>query len=145
MPISRELRAFRKLSNQRTKGVIRRLANSRSNRAGNEPGDPVSKKSRLSYGHRHQYRCIEWAKTVIRSSRDETCSRRGGSVGINWGSKADDLSTAPWVEVTSKGDGHIEARKYRGEELVCQLSSPDFQKAMIHTTIVGLEEDELWR
>src|ERR1700746_2660518 len=37
MPISRELRAFRKLSNQRTKEVIRRLANFRSNRAGSKP------------------------------------------------------------------------------------------------------------
>jgi hypothetical protein len=36
-------------------------------------------------------------------------------------------------------------RKYGGEELVCQLSGPDFQMAMIHTRIVGLEEDELWR
>jgi hypothetical protein len=45
--------------------------------------------------------------------------------------------------VISKGDGRIETRKYRGEELVCQASGTDFQKAMIHTTIVGPEEDEL--
>jgi hypothetical protein len=44
--------------------------------------------------------------------------------------------------VSSKGDGHIETRKYRGEELVCHAAGPDFQKAMIHTTILGLLEDE---
>jgi hypothetical protein len=27
-----------------------------------------------------------------------------------------------WMEVVSEGDGHIETRKYRGEELVCQTS-----------------------
>jgi len=48
-----------------------------------------------------------------------------------------------WVEVNiAKGDGHFVTRKYGGEELVCQASGPDFQKAMIHTTMVGLEEDE---
>jgi hypothetical protein len=51
-----------------------------------------------------------------------------------------------WVEVViSKSNGHIETREYRGEELVCQPSGPDFQKAMIHTTIVCPEKDELWR
>jgi len=44
--------------------------------------------------------------------------------------------------VISKGDGRIETRKYRGEELVCQASGQDFHEAMIHTTIVGLAEDE---
>ena len=48
-----------------------------------------------------------------------------------------------WVEVvSSKGDGHIEARKYRGEELVCLATGRDFRKAIIHTTIAGLAEDE---
>jgi hypothetical protein len=40
--------------------------------------------------------------------------------------------------VISKGDEHIETRKYLGEELVCQAFGPDFQEAMIHTTTVGL-------
>jgi hypothetical protein len=44
--------------------------------------------------------------------------------------------------VISEGDEHIESRKYRGEELVCHAAGPDFQKAMIHTTIVGLLDDE---
>ena len=48
-----------------------------------------------------------------------------------------------WIEVVySKGDGHIETRKYRGEELICQATGPDFRKAMIHATIAGLAEDE---
>ena len=48
-----------------------------------------------------------------------------------------------WAEVViSKGDVRIETRKYRGEELVCQAATPDFQKAMVHTTILGLLEDE---
>jgi hypothetical protein len=45
-----------------------------------------------------------------------------------------------WGEVAlSKRDGPIETRKYRGEELVCQASGPDFQEAMLHTTIFGLD------
>jgi hypothetical protein len=33
-----------------------------------------------------------------------------------------------WVEVViRKADRHIETRKYRGEELVCQAAGPDFQ------------------
>jgi hypothetical protein len=38
---------------------------------------------------------------------------------------------------SSKGDGHIEARKYRGEETGMPGTGPDFQKASIHTTIGG--------
>jgi hypothetical protein len=48
-----------------------------------------------------------------------------------------------WVEaVIRKADRHIETRKYRGEELICHAAGPDFQKAMIHTTMVGLTEGE---
>jgi hypothetical protein len=44
-----------------------------------------------------------------------------------------------WVEVIiSKGNGHIATRRYREEALLCQAFGPDFQKAMIHTTTVGL-------
>jgi hypothetical protein len=47
------------------------------------------------------------------------------------------------VEVdVCQGDDSFETRKYRGEELVWQAAAPDFQKAMIHTTILGLLEDE---
>ena len=42
--------------------------------------------------------------------------------------------------VITKCDGHIESRKYRGEEQVCPASGPDFQKATLHMAIFGLEE-----
>ena len=50
--------------------------------------------------------------------------------------------TSPfWVEVAiSKGDGHIETRKPR-RRTVMPVVRPNFQ-ATIHTTMVGLEEDE---
>jgi len=48
-----------------------------------------------------------------------------------------------WVDVViSKRDESITTRKYSGEELVCQASGPNFQKAMMHMTILGLLDDE---
>jgi len=41
------------------------------------------------------------------------------------------------LELVITSNGHIEARKYRGEEQVCSASGPDFQRATIHRTIFG--------
>jgi hypothetical protein len=39
-------------------------------------------------------------------------------------------------------DGGIDTFKYRGSELICEASGPDFRTAMIHTTACGLALDE---
>jgi hypothetical protein len=39
-------------------------------------------------------------------------------------------------------DGRIDTFKYRGVELICQASGPDFRTAMIQTTLCGLALDE---
>ena len=36
----------------------------------------------------------------------------------------------------------METFKYRGSELICEVSGPDFRTAMIHTTARGLSFDE---
>jgi len=41
-------------------------------------------------------------------------------------------------------DGRIETFKYRGSELIREASGPDFQSAMVHTTMGGLVPDEPW-
>jgi hypothetical protein len=47
------------------------------------------------------------------------------------------------VRVTVRKDtGTWETRKYRGQELVCAASGPNFKTAMLHTTLAGLESDE---
>ena len=40
--------------------------------------------------------------------------------------------------------GGIEPFKYRGSELIREASGPDFQSAMLHTTMGGLLPDEPW-
>jgi hypothetical protein len=39
-------------------------------------------------------------------------------------------------------EGRIETFKYRGLEMICEASGPDFRTAMIHTTARGLALDE---
>ena len=39
-------------------------------------------------------------------------------------------------------DGGIHTFKYRGSEMICEASGPDFRTAMIHTTACGLALDE---
>ena len=39
-------------------------------------------------------------------------------------------------------EGRMETFKYRGSELLCEASGPDFRTAMIHTTACGLALDE---
>jgi len=48
-----------------------------------------------------------------------------------------------YVHVTVRKDTGVWGTwKYRGRELVCTASGPDFETAMIHTTLVGLQPDE---
>jgi hypothetical protein len=39
-------------------------------------------------------------------------------------------------------DGRVDTFKYRGSEMICEASGPDFRTAMIHTTVCGLALDE---
>jgi hypothetical protein len=39
-------------------------------------------------------------------------------------------------------EGGLETFKYRGSELICEASGPDFRTAMIHATACGLALDE---
>src|ERR1700690_1334847 len=39
-------------------------------------------------------------------------------------------------------DGGIDTFKYRGSELICEASGPDFRSAMMHATACGLALDE---
>ena len=41
-------------------------------------------------------------------------------------------------------EGRIETFKYRGAELICEASGPDFETAMIHTSSGGIAIDEPW-
>jgi hypothetical protein len=44
--------------------------------------------------------------------------------------------------VVDRASGRLETFKYKGEKLVAQASGRDFQSAMLHTTLIGIEEDE---
>ena len=51
--------------------------------------------------------------------------------------------SAYFVRVTLRKDtGVWETFKYRAEDLVCTASGPNFEAAMLHTTLAGLEPDE---
>lgn len=45
--------------------------------------------------------------------------------------------------VLHKDSGVLETFKYRGEDLVATASGHDFDSAMMHTTAVGIQNDEL--
>jgi len=48
-----------------------------------------------------------------------------------------------YVRVTVRKDtGAWETCKYRGEELICAASGPNYETAMLHATLAGLESDE---
>jgi hypothetical protein len=47
------------------------------------------------------------------------------------------------VTVVVHPDGKIETFKYRGSDLICEACGPDFQTAMIQTSMCGLVRDEL--
>jgi hypothetical protein len=53
--------------------------------------------------------------------------------------RCQDTHSSPLGVVISKDNGHIETASAAERN---QASGPDFQKAMIHTTIVGITEDE---
>jgi hypothetical protein len=44
--------------------------------------------------------------------------------------------------VLDRASGRLTTFKYKGEKLVAQASGRDFQSAMLHTTLIGIEEDE---
>jgi hypothetical protein len=46
------------------------------------------------------------------------------------------------VVVVLDPEGRIDTFKYRGSELICEASGPNFRTAMIHTTAAGLAPDE---
>jgi len=48
------------------------------------------------------------------------------------------------VLVVLHSEGRIETFKYRASELICEARGSDFQIAMIHTTMGGIEPDERW-
>ena len=44
--------------------------------------------------------------------------------------------------VLDKASGLLKTFKYRGRELLAYASGPDFENAMLHTTLMGIEKDE---
>ena len=44
--------------------------------------------------------------------------------------------------VLHKASGRLETFKYKGEKLVARATGRDFESAMVHTTLVGIEKDE---
>ena len=44
--------------------------------------------------------------------------------------------------VLGKPSGLLETFKYRGKKLLAYASGPDFENAMLHTTMIGIEKDE---
>ena len=48
------------------------------------------------------------------------------------------------VLVVLHREGRIEIFKYRGSELICEASGPEFRTAMIHTTAGGFAPDGPW-
>jgi len=47
--------------------------------------------------------------------------------------------------VLHRASGRLETFKYKGEKLVARATGRDFESAMVHTTLVGIEKDELVR
>jgi len=44
--------------------------------------------------------------------------------------------------VLDRGSGRLETFKYKGEKLVARASGLNFESAMVHTTLAGIEKDE---
>ena len=44
--------------------------------------------------------------------------------------------------VLHRASGRLETFKYKGEKLVARATGRDFESAMVHTTLVGIEKDE---
>jgi len=44
--------------------------------------------------------------------------------------------------VLHRTSGRLETFKYKGEKLVARATGRDFESAMVHTTLVGIEKDE---
>jgi len=47
--------------------------------------------------------------------------------------------------VLNKASGRLDTFKYKGQKLVARASGRDFESAMVHTTLVGIEKDEMVR
>ena len=44
--------------------------------------------------------------------------------------------------VLHRASGRLETFKYKGKKLVARASGRDFESAMVHTTLAGIEQDE---
>ena len=44
--------------------------------------------------------------------------------------------------VLNRASGLLQTFKYKGEKLVAQATGRDFESAMVHTTLVGIQKDE---
>jgi len=44
--------------------------------------------------------------------------------------------------VVDRASGRLETFKYKGEKLVARATGRDFESAMVHTTLIGIEKDE---
>jgi hypothetical protein len=44
--------------------------------------------------------------------------------------------------VLHRTSGRLETFKYKGRKLVARASGMNFESAMVHTTLVGIEKDE---
>ena len=47
--------------------------------------------------------------------------------------------------VLDRASGRLETLKYKGEKLVACASGMNFESAMVHTTLAGIEKDEMVR
>ena len=47
--------------------------------------------------------------------------------------------------VLNKASGRLDPFKYKGKKLVARASGRDFESAMVQTTLIGIQKDELVR
>jgi len=47
--------------------------------------------------------------------------------------------------VLNRASGRLETFKYKGKKLLARASGMNFESAMVHTTLVGIEKDEMVR
>jgi hypothetical protein len=60
-----------------------------------------------------------------------------------WGAGCPIITSVIYAEVALSSATAGRDRKYRGEELVCQASGPDFQEATLHTRMFERKENDL--
>jgi hypothetical protein len=47
--------------------------------------------------------------------------------------------------VLNRKSGRLETFKYKGKKLIARASGRDFESVMVHTTLIGIEKDEMVR